>query len=240
MSESTALTKLQEIDLELLRDAKTLSQMPQQEKIRTIKLAQKKVSSELTRIVGQRKDAETDLSDLKANLAHYLDVKEQVQAEVDEGSHTHRELRAYEESLTSLAKRIEKCEFDRPGLESALERLQKAEKNANLTVEKLEAELKSQQESFDSETSELKSHVLDLKAQRDAAASEVAPEHLETYEAARKRFGGLAVEVLNGNVPSICRVKLQPSLFHDLSHGPEITECPYCHRMLITGNEVEE
>ncbi len=185
MSESTALTKLQEIDLELLRDAKTLSQMPQQEKIRTIKLAQKKVSSELTRIVGQRKDAETDLSDLKANL-------------------------------------------------------QKAEKNANLTAEKLEAELKSQQESFDSETSELKSHVLDLKAQRDAAASEVAPEHLETYEGARKRFGGLAVETLNGNVPSICRVKLQPSLFHDLSHGPEITECPYCHRMLITGNEVEE
>ena len=43
-----------------------------------------------------------------------------------------------------------------------------------------------------------------------------------------------------GNVPSVCRVKLQPSLFHDLAHGDEITECPYCHRILITSEEGQE
>ena len=46
-----------------------------------------------------------------------------------------------------------------------------------------------------------------------------------------------AVERLAGNVPSVCRVKLQPSSFHDLAHGDEITECPYCHRILITSEE---
>jgi len=35
-------------------------------------------------------------------------------------------------------------------------------------------------------------------------------------------------------VPSICRVKLQPSLFSDLKKADAITECPYCHRLLVT------
>ena len=49
-----------------------------------------------------------------------------------------------------------------------------------------------------------------------------------------------AVEHLVGNVPSVCRVKLQPSSFHDLQHSSEIAECPYCHRMLITSTAFEE
>ena len=53
-------------------------------------------------------------------------------------------------------------------------------------------------------------------------------------DAAAKRFGGLAVEKLEGNVPSVCRVKLQPSLFSDLKHAGSIAECPYCHRLLVT------
>ena len=57
---------------------------------------------------------------------------------------------------------------------------------------------------------------------------------LARYDAAAKRFGGLAVEKLEGNVPSVCRVKLQPSLFSDLKHAGSIAECPYCHRLLVT------
>ena len=61
MSEATALVQLQEIDLRLLRLKVELDSMPQQKKLQTIKAALKKVSSELTKIVGQRKDAQTDI-----------------------------------------------------------------------------------------------------------------------------------------------------------------------------------
>ena len=55
----------------------------------------------------------------------------------------------------------------------------------------------------------------------------------ESYERTMRRFGGLAVEVLSGNMPSTCRVRLQPSqLAAALKQGP-ITECPYCHRILV-------
>ncbi len=240
MREATALTKLQELDLELLKCASALASMPQQARIKTIALAAKKVASELTGIVGQRKDVELEIADTRENLAHYHEKTREVQAAADEGAHTHREIRDFEQQLTSLAKRIEKCEFALGPLSERLERLERAERNARLTAERLERERATAEASLTEGSAALRSRIVELTRERDAAAAGVSAEHLAAYEAARKRFKGLAVERLQGNVPSVCRVKLQPSQFHDLAHGEEITECPYCHRILITSEEEGE
>ena len=232
MSESTALLRLQEIDLALLKDASTLAGMPQQAKLKTIAAARKKVEGQITKILGQRKDAQIELDDLK-------DVTAEVQAEAVEGTKTHREVRDIELSLTHLAKQIEKTQFELPVRQEALDKLVLAEKNANLMLERLDAEREATQASYDEESSELKTRIRSLSAERDREAAQVSAPMMERYEAARKRFRGLAVETLVGNVPTVCRVKLQPSQFHDLSHGPEVTECPYCHRILITAEQGE-
>ena len=240
MSESTALLRLQEIDLALLKDASTLAGMPQQAKLKTIAAARKKVEGQITKILGQRKDAQLELDDLKNALQHYRDVTAEVQAEAVEGTKTHREVRDIELSLTHLAKQIEKTQFELPVRQEALDKLVLAEKNANLMLERLDAEREATQASYDEESSELKTRIRSLSAERDREAAQVSAPMMERYEAARKRFGGLAVETLTGNVPSTCRVKLQPSLYHDIACGPQITECPYCHRILVTTQEGEE
>ena len=63
MKETEALLRIQEIDLALMRHKKTLSQMPQAKKIQAIKAARKKLATEITRVVGLRKDALMDLHD---------------------------------------------------------------------------------------------------------------------------------------------------------------------------------
>ena len=103
MTEASSLMQVQELDLELLKCASSLASMPQQARLKTIALAAKKVASELTGIVGQRKDAEIEVSDTRANLAHYREKTAEVQALADEGEHTHREIRDFEQQLTSLA-----------------------------------------------------------------------------------------------------------------------------------------
>lgn len=237
MSESTALLRLQEIDLELLRDASTLQNLPQQAKIKTIGLARKKVASELKKIIGQRKDAQTDIDDNEAALNHYLEVRDRVQADAAQGDLTHREVRDLENSLTHLAKMIEKCYFAKPSLEEKLNKLQVAEANAQKTIERLDQEEEAQRASYKEDSATVRAAIISLNDDRKRIAAQISDDVMARYEAARKRFGGLAVESLVGNVPTICRVKLQPSLFHDLVHGPEIGECPYCHRMLITTSE---
>ena len=237
MTVADTLVRLQEVDLELLKHASTLSAMPQRKRLQTIELAARKVATELKGIVGQRKDAETEIADAEEALAHYREKTVEVQAAADAGEHTHREIRDFEQQLTSLAKRIEKSEYTLRPLHEQLERLERAEKNARATAERLEAERTATEAALADGSSSLRAEIVRLSHERDDLAGRLAPELLERYEAARKRFKGLAVERLRGNVPSVCRVKLQPSQFHDLAQGEEITECPYCHRILITSEE---
>ena len=71
MTEASALLRLQQIDIELLRHASTLQKLPHQEKLKKIALAKKKVAVELKKITGQRRDAEIDIVDVNADIAHY-------------------------------------------------------------------------------------------------------------------------------------------------------------------------
>lgn len=240
MTEASALLRLQQIDIELLRHASTLQKLPQQEKLKKIALAKKKVAVELKKITGQRKDAEIDIVDVNADISHYRQVRERVMAEAEEGPLTHREARTVEESLTHLAKVTEKCEFRLGPLNEKLEKLKLAEANAQKMLGRLDEEEAATKKSFEDDSASVRAQILKLKDERDATCSEISAEVLARYEAARKRFGGLAVEILTGNVPSTCRVKLQPSLYHDIARGPQITECPYCHRILVTTQEGEE
>ena len=237
MTVADTLVRLQEVDLELLKHASTLSAMPQRKRLQTIELAARKVATELKGIVGQRKDAETEIADAEEALAHYHEKTVEVQAAADAGEHTHREIRDFEQQLTSLAKRIEKSEYTLRPLREQLERLERAERNARATSERLEAERTATEAALADGSSSLRAEIVRLSNERSDLAGRLAPELLERYEVARKRFKGLAVERLHGNVPSVCRVKLQPSQFHDLSQSEEITECPYCHRILITSEE---
>ena len=235
MSEATDLLELQDVDLRLLRCASTLKGLPQQRRLATVQAAQRKVRSELTGIVGQRKDAQTEIADVEAQLAHYQEISAEVQAKAYSADVDHRALRDLEGQLTSLAKRIEKCEFSLTGQREQLARLERAEANARLTQERLEAEREAAQTALDAEAAELKAQIVRLSRERETLVRRLDEATLARYDAARTRFKGLGVERLDGNLPTTCRVKLQPSLYHDLVHGPQITECPYCHRILVVG-----
>ena len=144
-----------------------------------------------------------------------------------------------ESQLTSLAKRIEKTEFDLGPLHESLEKLQLAERNARLTADRLDQELTNTRSSYEKDSASIKKQIVELSEERTAVVAGITPAVMATYETTRKRFKGLAVERLVGNVPSVCRVKLQPALYHDHTDGPSIAECPYCHRMIGSEEVVE-
>lgn len=233
MSDASSLVRLQEVDLQLIRLRKTLSAMPQQEKLRAIFLAKKKLAGQLKQIVGQRKDVEMELADNESDHEEVVNKTLEVRERVTERVQGYRQIQDLEAQLTSLAKRQEKLEFTHLDIAARLERLQKAEQNARDLAEKLLAEEQTQTESYERNSSDLQARVRVLEQERAALVASLPPDVVETYDASVKRFGGLAVETLSSNVPSICRVKLQPAIFQKLQKGPRITECPYCHRMLV-------
>lgn len=234
MKESEALVMLQDVDLKLIRDRNTLNKMPQAAKIETVRAAKKKLASEYKKILGQLKDCKMDIEDNESDHLRMEEITEDVHQQIQECQSDYRAMHDFEVQLSALAKRIEKLEFRHKELERELAKLEQADKNARDLDDKLTQQGKALIESYRNDSAELRKNIEDLQKQREHAIRNLQPKTYERYQTAQKRFGGLAVETLKGNTPSICRVALQPSSFDDIRRGPEITECPYCHRMLVT------
>ncbi|MBR3328166.1 MAG: hypothetical protein IKG22_12680 [Atopobiaceae bacterium] len=234
MKETDALVRVQEIDLALMRHKRTLQSMPQTKKLQAIRAARKKLASQISKIVGQRKDVEMDIEENEKSHLRLIEIVTEVQEKFDASNAGYREVNDLESQLTSLAKRIEKREFQHRDLEEKLSKIKSAEKNAREMDERLVAEAQAQQDSYHAQTSDIERDVRMLLNEREQVVASITPDVLARYEAAAQHFGGLAVETLRGNKPSICRVAIPPSSFGDIRRGPSITECPYCHRMLVS------
>lgn len=234
MKETEALVRLQEIDLELMRYRRTLGSMPQARKVEAARLARKKLAGQISQIVGQRKDCEMEIEDNEAHHARLEQTVGEVQGSYEERARDYRGVQDLETQLTALAKGLEKLEFRHGELEGRLEKLRRAESNARGLDARLVEEEESQAASLREETAGIRQRVESLVQERDHCLRNISDDVRRRYEAAFKHFGGLAVETLRGNVPSVCRVQLQPAAFGDVKRGPAITECPYCHRMLVT------
>lgn len=236
MSEQTALLRLQEIDLELMRTKKVASELPQRAKVQAARAAAKKVSAELTKIVGQRKDVEIELAELESNKKYLESKVTEVQTAVANG--TYHDAQSFEAALSMLAKKLEKISFDSDRYLEKLETVERAEKNARDLADKIAAEEQAQTDSFKADMDTIKSDVEKLASERTEVLAQISAANLKAYEAAKERFGGIAVESLTGNRPSVCRVALQPSSYTDIRRtGAQITTCPYCKRMLIVSQE---
>lgn len=234
MKETEALIRLQEIDLSIMRHKRTLAAMPQVKKLGTVRAARKKLASEVNRIVGRRKDVEMDLSENEAATKRLKEIVGEVQQRYKDENVGYRELADIEAQLTSLAKKLEKRSFQHGELTTALAKVQAEERRAREMDDRLIAEAESLIASYKSQSAEIEQGLADLTAEREQVAQSISQPILEQYEDAAKRFGGLAVETLKGNKPSTCRVAIPPSSFADVRKGPDITTCPYCHRLLVT------
>lgn len=234
MTEPEALVRLQEIDLSLIRCRNTIAALPQRKKILAVRAARKKIATEVTHIVGQRKDLEMEIEDNGKERASFEAKVEEAQVEAAEGSSEFRHAKDLEERLSLYAKRLEKLSYEDDQLTDELEKIEHAERNAHDLDARLVEQEAALTEAFRSDAGSIQEEVDQLEAERAQVGADLTPELVARYDKACKRFSGIAVEHLEGNKPSACRVTLQPSQFSDLAHGPVITECPYCHRILVT------
>lgn len=231
--EALNLLKLQEIDLALMRNESKLAAMPQMAKLATLNQAKKKLAGELKRIIGMRKDIEIDIQDIQEQHDGYEKDRAAAKASIEESGRSYKEIQALDTKLSNIAKQIEKLDFKLGPLMEKLDQAKDAEAKLNAIGKRLASEEAALKESFDESTAQIRAEISALKEEREDIVAGIGSEVLASYDAAFKRFSGLAVERLVGNVPSTCRVKLQADAYRELSRGPQITTCPYCKRMLV-------
>ena len=211
MSAGATLLKLQQIDSELARNKSELANMPELKELASKRKTYVKLKSEMTKLYAQRKDLDIELDDLNTTEIQTNNAIEAAKKRHVDGS-DYREVQDLENELATLAKRLDKIEHTRKDVVVAHKEALDRETRAQAIIAKFEEGVKA-----------------DTKAARTKAA-----DLLTDYERLLKQFRGLAVETIQGNIPTVCHTALQASSMSDLNHdGSEITHCPYCHRLLV-------
>ena len=186
--------------------------MPELKELASKRKTYVKLKSEMTKLYAQRKDLDIELDDLNTTEIQTNNAIEAAKKRHVDGS-DYREVQDLENELATLAKRLDKIEHTRKDVVIAHKEDTKAARDKA-------ADLQAQ---IDSATKE-----------RTALAATLPADVLTDYERLLKQFRGLAVETIQGNIPTVCHTALQASSMSDLNHdGSEITHCPYCHRLLV-------
>lgn len=232
MSLGNDLIQLQELDLAIEREKKGVAEMPVLAELAKKRKSYARLKAEATRLLGERKDAQTALDDLDAEERACHEGVASAQAQPVDSS-DYRQVQGLEDELSDLAKRLDKVEYGRKEARAALAAAVEREKKMGDYIARFEQSI-----------------VADTRTAREAAAAAQAKIDADTrerdhilggldadvrarYLGASKRFHGLAVERLDGTVPSICRTTLQPASLDELRRAGEVSECPYCHRIIV-------
>ena len=234
----SVLLELQELDLKIERNRKTLESLPELKNLSKMQKARQKIKAESTKLYARRKDLENDLSDLDADERRCEADVERTQTVFSSGS-GFRAVEDAEQKLAELSKQLEKVSFKRGETQRQLDELIAREDELSASSERLEVSLDREIKRAREHAAAIQRQIHDESMERDALAASLPPGSLDEYTAALERFDGRAVERLEGSVPSICRTTLAPAQLSDLRRKGSVTTCPYCHRIIVTSTGEE-
>ena len=237
MSAGSTLLELQENDLELMRTKEQLQAMPEIASLAKKRKVYLKLKNEATRLFAERKDVESDLEELDNQEQACNEGIDRARREVDMSEY--KQVQELEIQLSNFAKQLDKIAYDRAATQEALKKAKASEAELKAKIEKLEANIVAETKSTRTRAAELQAAIEKSERMHNHLLELVPADLAAAYNKAAKRFNGLAVERLEGNVPSVCRMALQSSSMDDLKHAGEVNECPYCHRLMIIASDEE-
>ena len=227
MSLGSDLIKLQETDLELAKLGKQLGSLPIIDELGKKRAALTKLRAEATRLLAVRKDAQIAVDDLDEGERACHEAVAAAQARSVDPS-DYRAMRDLEEELSNLAKRLERIEFDRP---------EARERKLADYIKRFEAAIVEDTRSARDQASAIQAEIDELSLRRSHLFGRLPEDVQGLYERSSKRFKGLCVERIQGNVPTVCRTALQPASMDALRHATDYAECPYCHRIIVVNEQ---
>ena len=218
MSLGSDLIKLQETDLELAKLGKQLGSLPIVDELAKKRAALTKLRAEATRLLAVRKDAQIAVDDL------------------DEG-----ERACHEAVAAAQARSVDPSDYRAMrDLEEAREALAAAEERERKLadyIKRFEAAIVEDTRSARDQASAIQAEIDELSLRRSHLFGRLPKDVQGLYERSSKRFKGLCVERIQGNVPTVCRTALQPASMDALRHATDYAECPYCHRIIVVNEQ---
>jgi predicted nucleic acid-binding Zn-ribbon protein len=236
MSEAASLLALQDADLRVLRLNKQFEELPQRQKAVDTRAKRDQVRARATQVAELRKECDKTLALLNDEAASIKQKIAESQGKMDTAKN-YKETEQFSREIEGLARRLEKVEYD------TLQAMERSDKIAAVEtqVNDAQAKLKAQEDaliaSFREDGTSLKGQIAQAEAERKELAAALSPDTLQRYEKRAQTKGGIGAAQLEGGRCSACRVAFSDGQMNKLQNGPEIGECPFCHRLLVVVGE---
>jgi uncharacterized protein len=232
MTQSGSLLELQSLDLELLRSAKRLEELPEKRAILEVRAKRRNVEAVRGKadvVVGKLK------SDLKAHQDEITTLTEKIDREQKAVMETtdHRAVTSITREMDGLKRRRDKVEMESLQL---MERIDKAIAQT-AQIDQALTQLAEKEEGligqFKTVGSALQAHIAKGERKRATVAKSLPADLVKRYESARTSKGGVGVGELEEDTCTACRMVLPAEKVRELSGGPEIGTCPQCRRLIV-------
>lgn len=238
MPVADTLLELQEIELRLAREKKELANLPEIKALAQKRKTHAKLKAELTKIYAARKDLDIEIEELKGQKQDAEDDVTIAQNRPLDSS-DFRAVQDLQNELADLAKKLDKIEFTLKDLEPKQAEAKTHEERANAAVAEFEKGMLADAQEARKRAESVQSAIELDQRKYDHHLASLSADMQARYKKALADNRGIAVEKLEGNIPSVCHMTLQKSSMDELRHAGEIAECPYCHRMLVMPTEAE-
>jgi predicted nucleic acid-binding Zn-ribbon protein len=231
MNQAEALHQLQEIDLNIIRTQKRLSEI-------AAALANNQAIVDAENQVTAVQKILTPLQTKVRNLELEIQSNNEKIRLTDEALYSGRvrnpkELQDMQQEIQSLKKRNSELEdvlletmMDVEGAETQVQ-------DCDARLQQLRANWENEHRQLLDEESNLKSDLHRFQMKREPALSNVEPESLKVYNTLRPRKNNQPVALLQNGSCSVCRVEQDRAVIAEARKGQKLITCTSCGRILV-------
>jgi predicted nucleic acid-binding Zn-ribbon protein len=232
MDAAQILLDLQEADFSILKIKKQLEVLPQRERILELRTKYSELQGKQQQVAQMRGECERNIKALQDESATLKQKIDQVQQQIN-ASTDYKEVTSLSREIESLIKKAEKIEFE------TLKYMERADKIADVAaqvssaLEKLEKQDHELLADYQAQVALLQKQIAVEQQQRTILVGELPSELLTRYDKAVAAKNGVGAAYLEAQHCSGCRVEFTEGQLAKIKQGPQISECPYCHRLLV-------
>ncbi len=223
------IIQLQHLDSEIHASTLVLESIPHlvqdvDKRIQAGSTAVAEAKDRMARNQKRRRDLETEVKDLKAQIGKYKRQLNEVK--------TNKE-------YTSFLKEIEETQHKVDGLEEAIiaemlaaDDVEEEIRTATHKQGQEEEILHKERQALDEKAREMEKKKARLLEERDALLPRVSPEQLRLYEAIFLKKGGIAISPVKDDFCAKCHMRIRPQMLNEIHERVKIILCENCGRIL--------
>lgn len=232
MTESQTLYHISLLDREVARAKKALDNLPEAAQIVECRAKRKDLKAKQDQVFELTDDVNAKLAKLDEEETALIAKLKELQAALDGTT----DFRMTEKLTAEMEELVERQSVISTETDALLERQIKIDNLAAQVsdmLQNLDHKEHHLTEDFKEKGSEIKGQIDSLQTRVDAAKAELPAELLKRYEKLKEEKKGMPIAYFEGTHCSACHMEFQTGALAKIKAGPEVGECPNCHRIFL-------